>query len=226
MILPKYDTWLVVRLLKEGGTLKRIILSVSLVATIAAMIGVNTLSVTAQDYGQSDPTTAAAPSGEICAPWSKAYDLQKGQWVYQWYRWCVDPSSSDPSLESSWHMQEGETVQEEQANLCPEKGTCTLSPEGGMHMSTSTDPADKQPPTTPTTTSPSTTTPTTPTNTTNPVDTQTPTTTDPVAMQAPTTPTTTPSTTTPTTPTNTNTTNPVDTQTPTTTNPVDMQAPT
>jgi len=176
----------VVQLLKEGGTLKRIILSATLVATIAAMIGVNTLSVTAQDYGQSDPTTAAAPSGEICAPWSKAYDLQKGQWVYQWYRWCVDPSSSDPSVESSWHMQEGDTVQEEQANLCPEKGTCTLSPEGGMHMSTSTDPTDKQPPTTPTTTSPSTTTPTTPTNTTNPVDTQTPTTTNPVDMQAPT----------------------------------------
>ena len=184
--IVKYDNWLVVQLLKEGGTLKRIILSATLVATIAAMIGVNTLSVTAQDYGQSDPTTAAAPSGEICAPWSKAYTLENGMWVYQWYRWCVDPSSSDPSLESSWHMQEGDTVQEEQANLCPEKGTCTLSPEGGMHMSTSTDPTDKQPPTTPTTTSPSTTTPTTPTNTTNPVDTQTPTTTNPVDMQAPT----------------------------------------
>ena len=197
--------------------MKRIILSVTLVATIAAMIGVNTLSVTAQDYGQSDPTTAAAPSGEICAPWSKAYTLENGMWVYQWYRWCVDPSSSDPSLESSWHMQEGDTVQEEQANLCPEKGTCTLSPEGGMRMSTSTDPADKQPPPTPTTTSPSTTTPTTtpttPTNTTNPVDTQTPTTTDPVGMQPPPTPTTTSPSTTPTT-------------TPTTTNPVDMQAPT
>src|SRR5215216_2315619 len=194
------------------------------------MIAVNTLSVTAQTEDvQSAPTTAAAPSGEICAPWSKAYTLENGMWVYQWYRWCVDPSSSDPSVESSWHMQEGDTVQEEQANLCPEKGTCTLSPEGGMHMSTSTDPTDKQPPTTPTTTSPSTTTPTTPTNTntTNPVDTQAPTTTDPVAMQPPTTPTTTsPSTTTPTTPTNTNTTNPVDTQAPTTTDPVAMQAPT
>src|SRR5215216_4422286 len=151
------------------------------------MIAVNTLSVTAQTEDvQSAPTTAAAPSGEICAPWSKAYTLENGMWVYQWYRWCVDPSSSDPSVESSWHMQEGDTVQEEQANLCPEKGTCTLSPEGGMHMSTSTDPTDKQPPTTPTTTSPSTTTPTTPTNTTNPVDTQTPTTTNPVDMQAPT----------------------------------------
>ncbi len=214
--IVKYDNWLVVQLLKEGGTLKRIILSATLVATTAAMIAVNTFSVTAQEDGgqyasdvQSAPTTVAAPSGEICAPWSKAYDLQKGQWVYQWYRWCVDPSSSDPSVESSWHMQEGETVQEEQANLCPEKGTCTLSPEGGMRMSTSTDPADKQAPTTPTTTSPSTTTPTTPTNTTNPVDTQTPTTTDPVGTQPPPTPTTTsPST------------------TPTTTNTVDMQTPT
>ncbi len=133
MILPN-DTWLVVRLLKEGGTLKRIILSVTLVATIAAMIGVNTLSVTAQDYGQSDPATAASPSGEICAPWSKAYDLQKGQWVYQWYRWCVGPSRYDPSVESSWYAEEGGTQRRDRASLCPETGKRTTSSGGGMKM--------------------------------------------------------------------------------------------
>ena len=225
-MVTKYGNWLVVvRLLTEGGTLKRIILSATVVVLAAALLAVSSLaSVAQEDGGQyaSDveyaPTTTAVQSPVICAPWSNAWDLSNGKWVYQYYRWCVDTSLYNPAVESSWSIEWGNTVQGEQANLCPEKGTCTVSPEGGMRMSTTTDPADTQPP--PTTTSPS----TTPT-TTNPVDTQPPpTTTSPSATpttitvdpQTPTTitvePQAPPTTTSPST-------------TPTTTNPLDTQMP-
>ena len=42
--VPKFNSWLAMRLLKEGGALKRIILSATLVATTAAMTAANTFS--------------------------------------------------------------------------------------------------------------------------------------------------------------------------------------
>jgi hypothetical protein len=170
--------------------LQRIILSATLVALTVTLLAVSSLASTAQEDGgqyasddtQYVPTTTTVQSAVICAPWSKSWDISKGQWYYDWYRWCVDPSLYDPAVESSWYIKKGNRVQGEPANLCPEKGNCTVSPEGGMRMSTTTDPADTQPPTT---TSPT-------TAPTDPVDTQTPTTspsttpTDPVDTQTPT----------------------------------------
>ncbi len=126
--------------------MKRLILSATLVALTAAMLVVSSLASGAQEDGQyaSDdaqyaPTTTAAPataqSTVICAPWSKAWDISKGQWYYDWYRWCVDPSLYDPSVESSWYAERGGWEWGEQANLCPESGRCTMSPGGGMQMS-------------------------------------------------------------------------------------------
>jgi hypothetical protein len=148
--------------------LKRIILLVTLVALTVSMLALSSLASSAQEDGgqyssndaqqqqQSPSTTIAAPqSTVICAPWSKAWDISKGQWYFDWYRWCVDPSLYDPALESSWYTEGGNRVLGEQANLCPERGTCTISPDGGMSMSTSKEPADTQPPPTSPTTSPS-----------------------------------------------------------------------
>ncbi len=112
--------------------MKRIILSATVVAITAALLAVSSLAVTAQEGGQY-----AAETGQtvICAPWSKAWDLSKGQWYYDWYRWCVDPSLHDPSVESSWYTEQGGSEWGEQANLCPESGRCTISPGGGIQMS-------------------------------------------------------------------------------------------
>jgi hypothetical protein len=43
-------------------------------------------------------------------------------------RWCYNPELYDPYDESSWYMEEGSWEWGEQANLCPESGTCTVSP--------------------------------------------------------------------------------------------------
>lgn len=112
--------------------MKRIILSTTVVALTAALIALSSLAVGAQEGGQY-----AAETGQsvICAPWSKAWDLSNGQWYYDWYRWCVDPALYDPSLESSWYTETGGSGWGEAANLCPESGTCTMSPGGGMRMS-------------------------------------------------------------------------------------------
>ncbi len=126
--------------------MKRIILSATLVALIASMLAISSLAVSAQDYSvqyeeYAPATTAAAPSPIICAPWSKSWDISNGRWVYTWYRWCVDTSLYDPSVESSWYIEWGNKVKGEQANLCPESGRCTVSGgPGNLQMSSSTDP--------------------------------------------------------------------------------------
>jgi hypothetical protein len=110
--------------------LKRIVLLVTVMAVIAAMLAANSLSVSAQDYsGQYAPATGQTAA--ICAPWSKAWDVSGGWWYYQWYRWCYDPSTSDPSLESNWYQEAGDQVWGDKVNLCPESGTCTMTPGGG-----------------------------------------------------------------------------------------------
>ncbi len=119
----------------RGGALKRIILLATVVAVMAAMIAASALSVTAQEDGQyASMTEQAAP---ICAPWSKAWDISNGWWYFQWYRWCYDPSTSDPYYEGSWYQELGSWEWDEQVNLCPESGSCTMSP-GRMQMSTDT----------------------------------------------------------------------------------------
>ena len=125
--------------------MKRIIFSATLVALAIALLALSSLASSAQEDGgqyasdaQYAPSTTTAPqSTVICAPWSKAWDLTEGQWYYDWYRWCVDPAVYDPSVESSWYMETGGSEWGEVANLCPESGTCTMSPGGGMQMSRS-----------------------------------------------------------------------------------------
>jgi hypothetical protein len=95
----------------------------------------------------TDPTTEQPPATDpateqpatttiICAPWSKEWNISQGQWVYDWYRWCVDSSTYDPVVESSWYKEQGGREYGEQVNLCPESGTCTVSPGGGVKMQT------------------------------------------------------------------------------------------
>jgi len=95
----------------------------------------------------SDPTTeqplATEPAteqpvttGVICAPWSKEWNISQGQWVYDWYRWCVDTANYDAAAEGSWYKEQGGREYGEQVNLCPESGTCTISPGGGVKMQT------------------------------------------------------------------------------------------
>jgi len=112
--------------------LKRIILAAMVMAIAAALLAVNSLSVIAQEEGQY-----ATEMGQtkICAPWSKAWDVSDGQWYYDWYRWCVDPSLYDPAYESSWYTEQGGTGWGDQVNLCPGSGSCTMSPGVGMRMS-------------------------------------------------------------------------------------------
>ncbi len=125
--------------------MRRIVLSATVVALVATMMVVSSLSVTAQQYGQygqdtgqyAQDTGTTAGTSVICAPWSKAWDVSKGQWYYEWYRWCVDTSLYDPTAESSWYMERGSKEWGEQVNLCPETGKCTMSP-GGVQMSTTT----------------------------------------------------------------------------------------
>ncbi len=85
----------------------------------------------------TDPATEQpATTTIICAPWSKEWNISQGQWVYDWYRWCVDSSTYDPAVESSWYKEQGGREYGEQVNLCPESGTCTVSPGGGVKMQT------------------------------------------------------------------------------------------
>ena len=137
--------------------MKRIILLATVVAVIAAVTTVSSFSVSAQTSdqygpamgqttsqygpvsGQTDNTGQASPV--ICAPWSKAWDISNGKWWYQWYRWCVDTSVYDPSLESSWYTELGNQQWGEPVNLCPGSGSCTVSTgPGTMQMSSNTTP--------------------------------------------------------------------------------------
>ncbi len=115
------------------GALKHITLAATVVVLTAAMILVSSLAVTAQEDGQYAP--ASAQTTIICAPWSKEWDVSQGWWKFQWYRWCVDTSLYDPSSESSWYQEWGDEEWGDQVNLCPESGTCTVSPGGGVQMS-------------------------------------------------------------------------------------------
>lgn len=107
----------------RGGALKRIVLLVTLVAVTVAVLSASALSVNAQVTGQA----------HVCAPWSKAWDLSQGQWYFEWYRWCYNPALYDPFYESSWYIEQGTWEWGERANLCPESGTCTVSP-GNVQM--------------------------------------------------------------------------------------------
>jgi hypothetical protein len=177
---------------------KRIVLLVTVVAVMATLIAVSSFSVGAQTNDQYAPAAGqttdqyaptsgqAADTGQaspiICAPWSKAWDVSDGKWVYQWYRWCVDTSLYDPSLESSWYMELGKTHSGDPVNLCPGQGSCTMTTgQGTKQMSSDTTSS----PVTDTQTATDSTAPPpadaqTPTDSTSPAtDTQTPTTTTP-----------------------------------------------
>ena len=104
--------------------MKRIVLLGTLVAVTVVVLAASSLSVNAQVTGQVV---------DVCAPWSKAWDLSQGRWYFEWYRWCYDPVLSNPSLESNWYMERGTWEWGETANLCPESGTCTVSP-GNVQM--------------------------------------------------------------------------------------------
>ena len=109
--------------------MKRIVLLATIGVVVAAMLAASGLSVgnAQESVGQTD----------ICAPWSKAWDLSEGQWYFAWYRWCYDPWVSDPWVEENWYIEEGDWEWGEQANFCPESGSCTMSP-GSMMMTTGT----------------------------------------------------------------------------------------
>jgi hypothetical protein len=109
----------------KGGALRRIVLLATVaVAIVAAMLTASALSVSAQSTGQYAPATGQAV---ICAPWSKAWDISKGKWYFQWYRWCYDPATSDPSSEASWYTEQGSWQWADKVNLCPGSGTCTMT---------------------------------------------------------------------------------------------------
>jgi hypothetical protein len=131
-ICPKYTNLLVMQPLKEG-TLKRIILLATVVALTAAMLAASSLS-SAQEDAEYDSTTGQATV--ICAPWSQSWSISEGQWYSRWYRWCVDTSLYDPLYESSWYIEWGNPEWGDKVNLCPEAGQCTVSPGGGMQMTT------------------------------------------------------------------------------------------
>ena len=59
--------------------MKRIILLATVGAVVALMM---VASFLAEGSAQEEATA------QICAPWSKAWDLSQGDWYYQWYRWC------------------------------------------------------------------------------------------------------------------------------------------
>ena len=82
----------------------------------------------------TDPATVQPTTTLICAPWSKEWDVSEGQWVSDWYRWCVDSSVYNPMVESSWYREWGNREYGGQVNLCPESGRCTVSPGGGVQM--------------------------------------------------------------------------------------------
>lgn len=97
--------------------MKRIVLLAMVGALIAAMLAASALSVRAQDTGQT----------AVCAPWSKEWDISEGWWYFDWYRWCYDPSISDPSIEGNWYREWGSWEWSDQVNLCPESGTCRVN---------------------------------------------------------------------------------------------------
>ena len=98
--------------------MKRMILLTTVGAVMAAMMAANALSsVSAQDAEQS----------ATCAPWSKEWDVSKGWWYFDWYRWCYDPSTSDPAIEDNWYREWGDWEWGNQVNLCPESGICRMS---------------------------------------------------------------------------------------------------
>ncbi len=138
----------------------RIIMLTMLVAVTAAMLLASSWVVLAQEDGQyasevppdpgteqpattdptmeqpaaTDPATEQPTTTIICAPWSKEWDVSEGQWISDWYRWCVDSSVYDPAVESSWYREWGSREYGGQVNLCPESGRCTVSPGGGVQM--------------------------------------------------------------------------------------------
>jgi hypothetical protein len=108
---------------------KRIVLLATVGVVVAAMLAVSGLSVgSAQE---------SVEQTDICAPWSKSWDLSEGQWYFVWYRWCYDPLVSDPWVEENWYIEESNWEWGEQANFCPESGSCTMSP-GSTRMTTGT----------------------------------------------------------------------------------------
>jgi hypothetical protein len=119
--------------------MKRIILVAMVVALVAVSLAASALSVKAQGYGQYASTSGQNP---ICAPWSRAWDIAQGKWWFQSYRWCYDPTTSDPSYEGSWYMEQGNWQWGDPVNLCSESGNCTVTPTGrggkGVLMSTNT----------------------------------------------------------------------------------------
>src|SRR5918992_4026915 len=86
--------------MRRGGSMKRIVLLATVGVVVAAMLAASGLSVgnAQESVGQTD----------ICAPWSKTWDLSEGQWYFTWYRWCYDPWVSDPWVEENWYIEEGD----------------------------------------------------------------------------------------------------------------------
>ena len=111
--------------------MKRIVLLVTVGVVAASMLVASGLSVGSAQEGTAD-------QANICAPWSKAWDVSEGQWYFSWYRWCYDPTYFDPAYESSWYTENGSWEWGKKANLCPESGKCTMSPQQGMIMTTDT----------------------------------------------------------------------------------------
>jgi hypothetical protein len=74
--------------LKEG-TLKRIVLWITVTLVVTAMMAMNALLVNAQVPEQT----------VSCDPWEKAWDTSEGWWYFQWYRWCYD----DPG-QGGWYI--------------------------------------------------------------------------------------------------------------------------
>ena len=103
--------------------MRRIVLLAVAGAVVAATMATSALSVTAQDTGQTRDTGQP----DICAPWSKQWDVSKGWWYFDWYRWCYDPSTSDPKIEENWYRELGTWEWGDPVNLCPESGGCKMT---------------------------------------------------------------------------------------------------
>ena len=100
--------------------MQRIILLVMVGAVVAAIMATSIMAV-------GNAQEEATGQTDICAPWSKAWDISKGDWYYQEYRWCYDPSTFDPADESSWYTENGDWQLWDKVNMCPDSGTCTVS---------------------------------------------------------------------------------------------------
>jgi hypothetical protein len=107
---------------QEGGVVKRVF-------SLAVVVAVAAVALAASSFMSVGSTQeGATEQAHICAPWSKAWDISEGHWYFVWYRWCYDPAISDPSVEENWSIEEANWEWSEQANMCPESGTCTVSP--------------------------------------------------------------------------------------------------